>query len=233
MKIALITYQTAHKKTQDVLSGLLFKGYKNITLFALPFVERSMRPVQFQHRFSSALPIHPKEIALNLGLKYLELEATEIEIELKNKLYDVVLIGGAGLLPESLAMHHSVINAHPGLLPKVKGLDALKWAILNDVEEIGVTTHFISEKADEGILIERKIIPLYKEDSFQTFALRQYETEIEMLIDAVELSQNLKDTASLNDDTYKATMRMPIRLESEMIEKFEKRRLQAPSQYSI
>ena len=35
----------------------------------------------------------------------------------------------------------------------MKGLDAFKWAILKG-KKIGVTTHYVSEKADEGKLIE-------------------------------------------------------------------------------
>ena len=229
MKIAVITYQTPHQKTQDLLSGLLLNGYKDIVLFALPFVERKQRQVKYQHRFSYPFDLHPRDLALNLMLGYVEGEASDLPSFLGKNSFDSVLIGGAGLLPEELAKHYKIINSHPGFLPKVKGLDSLKWAILNEVEELGVTTHFISENADEGILIDRRIIPLYKEDSFHSFALRQYQVEIQMLVEAVEKSSNIKKEIYLIDEKYKATMRMPIRLEEEMMVKFIERVKNAPS----
>ena len=62
----------------------------------------------------------------------------------------------------------------------MKGLDALKWAIYQE-QPIGVTTHYISDTADGGELIERRVIPIYFEDSFHSLATRVYEVEIEML----------------------------------------------------
>jgi len=229
MRIAIITYQVAHQKTQDVLSSLFLKGYQNIDLYALPFTPRKTRPVKYIHRFNNPSPITPEEIAKNANLGYFPCPADEFNQYFSDNKYDHILIAGAGLLPTELALNHKIINSHPGFLPKVKGLDSLKWAILNDIPELGVTTHYISDKADEGLLIEKKIIPLYKEDSFHSFALRQYTTEIEMLSNSISLIHQQEPSVSLADDTYEATMRMPLRLEDEMIKKFEERRLNAPS----
>lgn len=228
-KIALITYATAHQKTQDVLSALMLRGYSEISLFALPFSPRKVRKAKYIHRFNSPVPIHPKETASACGLHYCEVLADELNHIFSQKKFDAILITGAGLLPEELALNHKIVNAHPGFLPKVKGLDSLKWALYNDVEEIGVTTHFISDKADEGLLIDRKLITLYREDSFHSFALRQYQTEINMLADSVEkIKTNLPKT-SLTNDSFKATMRMPIKNEEQMLKNFNLRRLKSPS----
>ena len=233
MKIGIITYQLEHQKTQDLLAGLMLSGYKQFALLALPFVARPQRPVKYQHRNFLPYPLHPEKIAKNIGAAYFPLPALEIEKHVDQNNYDTVLIAGAGLLPESLALNHQIINAHPGYLPKVKGLDSLKWAILNEVEELGVTTHFISDKADEGILIDRKIVPLYKEDSFHSFAQRQYQIVIQMLVEAVGISNKLTEKVNLSDSNFEATMRMPIRLEEEMMLKFEERRKLAPSMFDI
>ena len=37
-KIAVISYNTPHRKTQNVLHGLKAKGYQNVKIFALPFI---------------------------------------------------------------------------------------------------------------------------------------------------------------------------------------------------
>ena len=193
-KIAIITYATPHQKTQDLISALIIRGYKKISLFALPFTSRKTRPVKHIHRFNEPLNIHPSTLAQNCNFSYLEVEITELDSVFKENQFDCILIAGAGLLPEDLALNHKIINGHPGYLPKAKGLDALKWAFYNNLAEIGVTVHYISEKADEGIMIDRKIIPLYKEDSFHSFALRQYKTEIDMLADSVEQIKSLLPT---------------------------------------
>ena len=66
----------------------------------------------------------------------------------------LILIGGAGILPKEIIDNVNIINSHPAYLPSVRGLDALKWAIYNDMP-IGVTSHIISEEADSGFLIRR------------------------------------------------------------------------------
>ena len=46
-----------------------------------------------------------------------------------------------------------IINIHPSLLPKYKGLDAIEQAINNHDQKIGVTVHFVDEKLDNGPVI--------------------------------------------------------------------------------
>lgn len=229
MKLAVITYQVPHQKTQDVLSALFLRGHREIDLFALPFRPRKTRPAKYIHRFNNPSSLSPREIANNANLGYFPCPAEEFDTHFSKNNYDHILIAGAGLLPNELALNHKIINAHPGYLPKVKGLDSLKWAILNEVVELGVTTHYISDKADEGLLIEKRIIPLYREDSFHSFALRQYTTEIEMLAHSIILIQQQEPSVSLADNAYQATMRMPLKLEDEMMQKFKDRRQKAPS----
>lgn len=229
MQIAIITYATAHQKTQDVVSALLLKGYKNLHLFALPFKAREARKVQYIHRFNSPLELSPRDLAMNIGAGYTESGADELSHHFRKHSFDFILIAGAGLLPKNLALDFKIINAHPGYLPKVKGLDSLKWALYNEVPEIGVTTHFISEQADEGILIDQAMVPLYKEDSFHSFALRQYQMEIKLIANSIETIKKTELNTSLSNDIYGATRRMPIALEEEMIEKFEARRAKAPT----
>ena len=64
-------------------------------------------------------------------------------------------------------------------------MDSLKWAILND-KPLGVTSHIISEEADQGWLIKRDLVPLFKWDTFHSVALRQYEMEMDFLASAVD-----------------------------------------------
>lgn len=228
--IAIITYDTAHRKTQDIVTKLLLSGYLELKLVVIPWVSRkNFKPI-FQHRPKKSLAVTVEEIAKRLNIHYERVEIKNLNEFFNLNFFKHIIIAGAGILPEELAKNHNIINAHPGFLPNMKGLDALKWAILKN-EKIGVTTHYISEMADEGMLIERREIPSYFEDSFFSLAMRVYETEIEMLINAIQLLDNKKaPLSSLMDDSFTANMRMPNHYELIMMQKFEELRKNSPSQ---
>ena len=57
-----------------------------------------------------------------------------------------------------------IINIHPSLLPKFKGLNTFK-RVLNAKEKItGCTVHFVNEKLDNGKSIIRKRVLINKDD---------------------------------------------------------------------
>ncbi len=49
---------------------------------------------------------------------------------------------------------HGVVSAHGGILPKYRGVDCLRWAILNGEEKIGVSTQLIDPGVDTGDIID-------------------------------------------------------------------------------
>lgn len=219
--IAVITYNTPHRKTQDVLHGLKAKGYQYVKIYALPFVRREnpFKPI-FQHRPSKAINIEIEDYAHNFNYQFATTTAETLNQQLIEDKADFVIIAGAGLLPDDLVVNHKIINTHPGFLPKTRGLDSLKWAIVKGVE-IGVTTHFVDTEADAGFLIEQKLVPIYHNDTFHSVATRQYEMEIEMLINSIELIPNLLEFPSLSTTEYEATRRMPKTIEQDLMDSFE------------
>jgi phosphoribosylglycinamide formyltransferase 1 len=220
-KIAVITYNTPHRKTQDVIHQLKAKGYNNVKLYALPFVQREnpFQPI-YQHRPSKAITVDLETYCNNFGYKYTKTTADTLNQQLNDDLVDYVIIAGAGLLPDELVQNHKIINTHPGFLPKTRGLDSLKWAIIKGVE-IGVTTHFVDTEADAGFLIEQKLVPVYDNDTFHSLAQRQYETEIEMLVNSIEIIPNKSNFPSLSTTEYEATRRMPKAIEETLLDSFE------------
>ena len=229
--IGIITYDNPHRKTQDLIYSLLINGFKDIFLIITPWKNRKNFIPRFQHRPIKSINVSVDEMCLNLGLKSIRVNVDELENLFLEKQFKNIIIAGAGILPENIAKKFKVINSHPGYLPYSKGLDALKWSIYN-VDPIGVTTHYISEKADEGLLIEKKIIPLYKEDSFYNLCLRVYESEIEMLVNSIKLiEKDLAPLISLADNDFIANRRMSNEKELIMIEKFKKRRDKMKSKY--
>ena len=110
-----------------------------------------------------------------VGLGFVGLSLTSV---LSSKGYDVV---GIDVDIDKC----KIINSHPAYLPYVRGLDSYKWAIYYG-KPIGVTSHIISEEADSGYLIKKALVPIYNWDTFHSLALRQYELEIDLLVDSIE-----------------------------------------------
>ncbi len=212
----VLTYNHPHKKTQDLLFKLKLYNYKKITVVSTPWVERKNFIPLFPHRLGNAFDIYPDVLTEKLGMEYIELDSLDNFPTLNEE--DYVLIGGAGIIKKELADTKKIINSHPAYLPYVRGLDSMKWAIYND-KPLGVTSHIISEEADQGWLIKRTKVPLYEWDTFHSVAMRQYEIEIDLLASAVN---DLKEASleSLAVEGVEVHRRMPHRIEEEMIKQF-------------
>ncbi|RBO82219.1 phosphoribosylglycinamide formyltransferase [Marinomonas aquiplantarum] len=67
----------------------------------------------------------------------------------------VVLAGFMRILTETFTQHYEgrMLNIHPSLLPKFKGLDTHQRAIDAKEEEHGVSVHFVSSELDAGAVI--------------------------------------------------------------------------------
>ena len=53
---------------------------------------------------------------------------------------------------------NKIINIHPSLLPKYKGLNTHERAIKNKEKFSGCTVHFVNEKLDSGkIILQKKL----------------------------------------------------------------------------
>lgn len=219
--IVVISYNTPHKKTQDVLFQLKAKGYQNVTVLALPFVlrENPFKPI-YAHRPSTAIDVSPELLCERFLYRFKLVNANEISAYLKGHANDYVLIAGAGLLPDELVENHKLINSHPGWLPKVRGLDSLKWAIHNK-QPLGVTCHFVDSEADAGFLIEQREVPVYANDTFHSVAYRQYELEIDMLVNSIEVIPSRTEFPSLSTTEFEATRRMPKAIEENLMADFE------------
>ena len=60
-----------------------------------------------------------------------------------------------------------IINIHPSLLPKYKGLNTHQRVLENNELYTGCTVHFVSHKLDSGKIILQKKIKIYKKDNIK------------------------------------------------------------------
>ena len=70
-----------------------------------------------------------------------------------------------------------IINLHPSLLPKYKGLHAVEQALKAGEEETGCTVHFVNENLDSGAIIKQQVVPILPGDTVEslTRAIQQAE----------------------------------------------------------
>ena len=65
-----------------------------------------------------------------------------------------------------------ILNIHPSLLPKYKGLNTHKRALKNKEKYSGCTVHLVNSKLDAGEIILQKRVRIYKNDNSESLAKR-------------------------------------------------------------
>ena len=91
----------------------------------------------------------------------------------------VVLAGFMRILSEEFVNHYldKLINIHPSLLPKYRGLNTHQRAIEAGDKEHGATVHFVTPELDSGPLIVQAKVPVMPDDSRETLKARVLEKE--------------------------------------------------------
>ena len=86
----------------------------------------------------------------------------------------VVLAGFMRILSPAFIEHykHRLINIHPSLLPKYKGLNTHQQAIDNGDKVHGASVHYVGLELDSGPVVIQSEVPVLKTDTAQTLASR-------------------------------------------------------------
>ena len=58
-----------------------------------------------------------------------------------------------------------IVNIHPSLLPKYKGLNTHQKVLKNKDKFSGCTVHFVSKKLDSGKIILQKRVKVFRKDN--------------------------------------------------------------------
>ncbi|MFI5011219.1 MAG: phosphoribosylglycinamide formyltransferase [Hyphomicrobiales bacterium] len=70
-----------------------------------------------------------------------------------------------------------VLNIHPALLPRFKGLRTHERALAEGVKLHGASVHFVTEALDEGPVIAQSAVPVLADDTPETLAARVLDVE--------------------------------------------------------
>ena len=90
----------------------------------------------------------------------------------KNNINLICLAGFMKILSKSFIKNFNgkILNIHPSLLPKYKGLNTHVKAIKNKDKYSGCTVHFVNSKLDSGRIINQKKVRINKLDTPETLA---------------------------------------------------------------
>lgn len=91
----------------------------------------------------------------------------------------VVLAGFMRILSADFVRHYEgrLLNIHPSLLPKYKGMHTHQRALDAGDSEHGCSVHFVTEELDGGPLVVQAVVPVESGESAQTLAQRVHTQE--------------------------------------------------------
>ncbi len=107
------------------------------------------------------------------NFKDIKLVEKKILLELKkNKIHIVCLAGFMKILSKSFIKNFKgkILNIHPSLLPKYKGLNTHQRVLDKKEKYSGCTVHYVTSKLDSGKIILQKQVKINKKDNAKTLA---------------------------------------------------------------
>ena len=111
--------------------------------------------------------------------KYKKNEKKILDFLKKKQILLICLAGFMKILSKNFIKKFNgrILNIHPSLLPKYKGLNTHQRVIDNNEKFTGCTVHFVNSKLDSGKIILQKKIKVFKNDSSELLAKRVLKKE--------------------------------------------------------
>lgn len=114
--------------------------------------------------------------------RYSDRQAFEQNLILAIESYEpdlIVLAGFMRLLSSEFVERYpeKILNIHPALLPKYKGLNTHQRVLDNKDKEHGATVHFVTKELDDGPIIAQVKVPVLPSDSVESLRARVLSAE--------------------------------------------------------
>ncbi len=116
-----------------------------------------------------------------------------ISILKNNKIEMICLAGFMKILSKYFIRKFSgkIINIHPSLLPKYKGLNTHKRALINKEKYSGCTVHYVNSRLDSGKIILQKRVKISKNETEKTLTRKILIQEHKLYPEAISKIFNL------------------------------------------
>jgi len=147
-----------------------------------------------------------KEYAITHNLNLLQpvnLKDDQFLAELKALNANLQIVVAFRMLPKVVweMPELGTFNLHASLLPDYRGAAPINWAIINGEAKTGVTTFFIDDKIDTGVMILSLKTAITKEENAGQLHDRLMEIGSKAVIDTLQLIENGNLTTTVQKDT--------------------------------
>ena len=97
----------------------------------------------------------------------------------------IILAGYMRIIKQPNNFPCPIINIHPSLLPKYKGLHAVEQAINSKDRFTGCTVHYVNDELDGGEIIEQAKVPIFDTDTVDILTKRIQREEYRILPEVI------------------------------------------------
>jgi formyltetrahydrofolate-dependent phosphoribosylglycinamide formyltransferase len=105
----------------------------------------------------------------------------------KRKIELICLAGFMKILSKNFlrSFKKNIINIHPSLLPKFKGLNTYQKILKNKEKKTGCTVHYVNEKLDDGEIIAKKMFFVDNKDNIISLKKKTQKLEYQLFSEAI------------------------------------------------
>lgn len=202
-----------HPYGREMLRILLEKG------FCPGLIVEEVSPVADEERSKfltriAGQPVPPTIADLISGLDIAHREVESLNSPVCREIVaafgpELVVLGGTGILrPPLLSIPaRGTLNAHPGLLPRLRGSSSVGWALYKDLP-VGSTVHFVDAGIDTGPIVLRQELPVHRGDTYERIVRRVLTLSGELMAEALALVAGGKVAPVPQDPAVGETLRV-------------------------
>ena len=108
----------------------------------------------------------------------------------------IILAGDMRVIKNPSAFPCPIINVHPSLLPKYKGLNVVERAMEAGEEKTGCTVHYVNEELDGGEIIMQAEVDIMPYDTVKTLTKAIQRKEYAILPEAINYVKQRQSVTS-------------------------------------
>jgi methionyl-tRNA formyltransferase len=122
---------------------------------------------------------------------------------------DLLVLGGTRIIHPLILEIPNVgtLNAHPGLLPWLRGSSSVAWALYKDLP-IGSTVHYVNSGIDAGPIIRQRQLPVHRGETYEQLVRRMLTLSGELMGDTLSLFIEGKVQGVPQDPSVGETLRV-------------------------
>jgi phosphoribosylglycinamide formyltransferase-1 len=160
------------------------------------FSKQKQSPIKIGLVLSSSKMAKGLKFAKSNNIKYLSINYNQKNIEKKillilknNNIHMICLAGFMKILSKNFISKFKgkILNIHPSLLPKYKGLNTHERVLKNKEKYTGATVHLVNDKLDSGKIITQKKIMVLKKDNKKSLEKKVLKIEHKIYPEAIKI----------------------------------------------